>query len=275
MGDEAADREARGAARRDSRETRGRQRAERIRSRAPQAAVVEARRVRRGTRHLQPRNRRVPQGRVTTPGRAEPGRSRGETLPDLLGPHTRLLFVGVNPGLSAVAVQAPFPRRGNRFYPALFKAGITDRLIDASAGFAPGDREYLTDRGIGITALVSRATARARAERGGTPSRRPGPARDRYASQAASSRHSGDHRVSHRLRQAGSQHRPAARTVRRNTALGRAQPERPQRSLLARRPGGRLSRSRHRRRARSRARGRLRGQPRHGRHDRPDNGRTH
>jgi double-stranded uracil-DNA glycosylase len=26
---------------------------------------------------------------------------------------------------------------------------------------APGDREYLTDRGIGITALVSRATARA------------------------------------------------------------------------------------------------------------------
>ncbi|MFZ0165441.1 MAG: mismatch-specific DNA-glycosylase, partial [Trebonia sp.] len=98
---------------------------------------------------------------MTTPGHAEPGRFRGETLPDLLGPHTRLLFVGVNPGLSAVAVQAPFPRRGNRFYPALFKAGITDRLIDASAGFAPGDREYLTDRGIGITALVSRATARA------------------------------------------------------------------------------------------------------------------
>ena len=34
---------------------------------------------------------------MTTPGRAAPGRSRGETLPDLLGPHTRLLFVGVNP----------------------------------------------------------------------------------------------------------------------------------------------------------------------------------
>ena len=98
---------------------------------------------------------------MTTPGHDEPGRFRGETLPDLLGPHTRLLFVGVNPGLSAVAVQAPFPRRGNRFYPALFKAGITDRLIDASAGFEPGDREYLLDRGIGITALVSRATARA------------------------------------------------------------------------------------------------------------------
>ena len=91
----------------------------------------------------------------------ELGRLDGGTLPDLLGPHTRLLFVGVNPGLSAVAVQAHFPRRGNRFYPALFKAGITGRLIDASAGFAPGDRDYLADRGIGITALVRRATARA------------------------------------------------------------------------------------------------------------------
>src|ERR1700722_15903397 len=83
------------------------------------------------------------------------------TLPDLLGPGTRLLFVGVNPGLSAVAVQAPFPLRGNRFYAALFRAGITDRRIHASAGFAPGDRDYLIDRGIGITALVPRATASA------------------------------------------------------------------------------------------------------------------
>jgi double-stranded uracil-DNA glycosylase len=98
---------------------------------------------------------------VTRLSRAELNRFRGGTLPDLLGPHTRLLFVGVNPGVSAVAVQAPFPGRSNRFYPALFKAGITDRLIDASAGFAPGDHDYLADRGIGITALVSRATARA------------------------------------------------------------------------------------------------------------------
>jgi double-stranded uracil-DNA glycosylase len=98
---------------------------------------------------------------VTRLSRAELSRFRGGTLPDLLGRDTQLLFVGVNPGLSAVAVQAPFPGRGNRFYPALFKAGITDRLIDASAGFAPGDRDYLADRGIGITALVSRATARA------------------------------------------------------------------------------------------------------------------
>jgi double-stranded uracil-DNA glycosylase len=73
---------------------------------------------------------------MTTPGHAEPGRSRSETLPDLLGPHTRLLFVGVNPGLSAVAVQAPFPRRGNRFYPALFKAGS----LTGSSTPPPGSR---------------------------------------------------------------------------------------------------------------------------------------
>ncbi|MFJ8613574.1 mismatch-specific DNA-glycosylase [Streptomyces sp. NPDC093675] len=93
--------------------------------------------------------------------RAELDGFRGGTLPDLLGPRTRLLFVGVNPGLSAVALQAHFPRRSNRFYPALYRAGITDRLVDASSGFAPGDREYLAERGIGITALVPRATARA------------------------------------------------------------------------------------------------------------------
>jgi TDG/mug DNA glycosylase family protein len=86
---------------------------------------------------------------------------RGANLPDLLGPRTRLLFVGTNPGLSAVAVQAPFSDPTNRFFPALFRAGITDRLVNTSSGYAPGDREYLVERGIGITALVAVATARA------------------------------------------------------------------------------------------------------------------
>jgi TDG/mug DNA glycosylase family protein len=85
----------------------------------------------------------------------------GRTLPDTVGPGLRLLFVGINPGLHTVAVQAPFARRGNRFYPALYRAGITDRAIDASAGLSDDDRAHLFDRGVGITSLVAAATRRA------------------------------------------------------------------------------------------------------------------
>jgi TDG/mug DNA glycosylase family protein len=93
--------------------------------------------------------------------RAELESCRDATLPDLIGPRTRLLFVGINPGLWTAAAQAHFARRGNRFYPALHLAGIIDRPIDASAGYLSTDREYLLGRGIGITNLVARATARA------------------------------------------------------------------------------------------------------------------
>lgn len=93
--------------------------------------------------------------------RAELQAFRGGTLPDLLGASTRLLFVGINPGLLTVAVQAHFGRRGNRFYPALRAAGIVDRVIDASTGFRDEDRQLLLDAGIGITNLVPVATARA------------------------------------------------------------------------------------------------------------------
>lgn len=85
----------------------------------------------------------------------------GKTLPDLIPRPTRLLIVGINPGLLTVAVQAHFARRGNRFYPALFRAGITDHVIDASSGFDPADVRQLEDRGIGITCIVPGATARA------------------------------------------------------------------------------------------------------------------
>lgn len=86
---------------------------------------------------------------------------RDEPVPDLVGPGLRLLFVGINPGLWTAATQTHFAHPGNRFYPALLKAGIIDRVIDQSAGFTAADREYLIDRGIGNTNLVNRATARA------------------------------------------------------------------------------------------------------------------
>jgi TDG/mug DNA glycosylase family protein len=93
--------------------------------------------------------------------RADLATYRGRTLPDLIGDDVRLLFVGINPGLLTVAMQSHFGRRGNRFYPALFRAGIIDHVIDASAGFDPADVAHLKDRGVGITSLVAAATARA------------------------------------------------------------------------------------------------------------------
>ena len=93
--------------------------------------------------------------------RAELEAARGLTVPDLLGPGTRLLFVGINPGLWTAAAGAHFARPGNRFYPAIYRAGTVDRVIDASAGYRQEDLAHLLRRGIGITNLVDRATARA------------------------------------------------------------------------------------------------------------------
>lgn len=86
---------------------------------------------------------------------------RDTTVPDLLGPDPRLMFVGINPGLWTAAVQAHFARRGNRFYPALYRSGLTERLIDASSGYRPEDEQYLLDQGIAISNMAPRATARA------------------------------------------------------------------------------------------------------------------
>ena len=83
------------------------------------------------------------------------------TVPDLLGPDCRLLFSGINPGLWTAATGAHFARPGNRFYPALLRAGVLTRAVDPAAGMTDEDREHLRERGIGITNLVARASVRA------------------------------------------------------------------------------------------------------------------
>jgi TDG/mug DNA glycosylase family protein len=93
--------------------------------------------------------------------RAELESFRGQTLPDLLGPDVRLLFVGINPGLRSAALGAPFGGGSNRFYPALYRAGITREQINASKGFRPEDLAELHARGIGIISMVRGASARA------------------------------------------------------------------------------------------------------------------
>lgn len=93
--------------------------------------------------------------------RAELESHRDESIPDIVGPDLKLLFVGINPGLWTAATQTPFAHPGNRFYPALVAAGILPDLPGYVDGFDDADRAAITARGIGITNFVNRATARA------------------------------------------------------------------------------------------------------------------
>lgn len=100
-------------------------------------------------------------GPVPRPTSADLAAAAGRTIPDILPTPLRLLVVGINPGLWSGATGAHFARPGNRFWPALHAAGITDRLVDCTAGMQPSDRAALEAIGLGITNLVARATARA------------------------------------------------------------------------------------------------------------------
>jgi TDG/mug DNA glycosylase family protein len=93
--------------------------------------------------------------------RAELDAFRGAELPDLVGEDVKLLFVGINPGLWTAAVQTHFAHPANRFYPALLAAGIIEHRIDPASGMTDADRAYFVSRGLGITNIVSRASARA------------------------------------------------------------------------------------------------------------------
>ena len=93
--------------------------------------------------------------------RDELARFEGASVPDLVGDGVRLLFVGINPGLWTAATQTHFSHPGNRFYPALARAGIFERPIDRASGMTDDDRAAFTAAGLGITNLVNRATARA------------------------------------------------------------------------------------------------------------------
>jgi len=85
----------------------------------------------------------------------------GRPVDDLIGPDTRLLIVGINPGLWTAAVNAHFARPGNRFWPALHRAGLLGHVVDASKGLSPEVVDELYAQGIGITNIVNIATARA------------------------------------------------------------------------------------------------------------------
>src|SRR5260221_4763434 len=55
--------------------------------------------------------------------------AEGKTVRDVIGPGLRVLFCGINPGLYTAAVGHHFARPGNRFWPALYRSGFTNRLL--------------------------------------------------------------------------------------------------------------------------------------------------
>lgn len=84
-----------------------------------------------------------------------------ETLPDLLAPGLRLVFVGINPSLYSVRAGHYFARRGNRFWPAFSRSRLS---LPVRAGLGrdalgPEDDRLLPTVGIGFTDVVKRPTA--------------------------------------------------------------------------------------------------------------------
>ena len=93
--------------------------------------------------------------RLPKPTAAELASAPGRTIPDVVAPGLRVLFCGINPGLYSAATGHHFARPGNRFWPALYHSGFTDRLLN------PAEQELLLAEGLGITNVAARATARA------------------------------------------------------------------------------------------------------------------
>ncbi len=81
--------------------------------------------------------------------------SAHKTISDVIGPGLRVLFCGINPGLYSGYTGYHFARPGNRFWPTLYAAGFTDRLLK------PAEEQELLARGYGITNMASRTTATA------------------------------------------------------------------------------------------------------------------
>jgi TDG/mug DNA glycosylase family protein len=89
------------------------------------------------------------------PSKADLQAAHGKTVPDIIAPRLKVLFVGINPGLYSGAVGHHFARPGNRFWPVLHKAGFTHRQL------LPLEERELLKYGYGITNIVSRSTASA------------------------------------------------------------------------------------------------------------------
>jgi len=89
------------------------------------------------------------------PSAAELAAARGRSIPDVLALRLKVLFCGINPGLYSGATGHHFARPGNRFWPALHRAGFTARQL------RPSEQRELLKAGYGVVNLVNRTTATA------------------------------------------------------------------------------------------------------------------
>src|SRR5438552_12745854 len=87
------------------------------------------------------------------PTREQCAAAYGKSVPDVIAADLRVLFCGINPGLYSAAVRHHFARPGNRFWPTLFAAGFTRRIL------SPFEEHELLPLGWGITNVIARATA--------------------------------------------------------------------------------------------------------------------
>jgi double-stranded uracil-DNA glycosylase len=94
-------------------------------------------------------------GLPAAPTREQVQAAAGRTIPDVIAPGLAVLFCGINPGLYSAATGWHFARPGNRFWPALHRAGFTPRQLH------PSEQQELLECRLGVTNLVARATATA------------------------------------------------------------------------------------------------------------------
>ncbi len=73
-------------------------------------------------------------------------------LRDVLVPHPRILFVGINPGLRSEALGHHFAGRGNPFWRLLHASGLTPELLP------PEQDRRLAEFGLALTNICPRAS---------------------------------------------------------------------------------------------------------------------
>lgn len=78
-----------------------------------------------------------------------------DELPDIIARHLKVLFCGINPGMTAATAGHHFVSRSNRFWRVMHLAGFTPEEIQ------PQHDRTILEYGYGLTTVVRRPTASA------------------------------------------------------------------------------------------------------------------